>query len=105
MPAHRATVAPKKPEGLDIQVKLDLTTFELKTLADFRRLNAKYQRTTSSTPELELAKLYSALSTSAQILAETLDKPRAPRAYNHSSTVKPRRPTVSAKRPTAIRLA
>lgn len=55
-------------------ITLDLSPFELQTLADFRRLHAEYQRTTSSTPELELGKLYSALSTSAQILAEALDK-------------------------------
>ena len=57
-----------------MQVTLDLTTFELETLRDFRRYSTEYQRTTSSTPELELGKLYSALSTSAQILAEALDK-------------------------------
>lgn len=57
-----------------MRVTLDLSPFELQTLADFRRLHAQYQRTTSSTPELELGKLYSALSTSAQILAESLDK-------------------------------
>ncbi|NMZ37082.1 hypothetical protein [Pseudomonas proteolytica] len=55
-------------------ITLELSAFELETLADFRRLHAEYQRTTSSTPSLELDKLYSALSTSAQILAETLDK-------------------------------
>lgn len=57
-----------------MKVTMDLTKHELQTLADFRRLHAEYQRTTSSTPELELGKLYSALSTSAQILAEALDK-------------------------------
>lgn len=55
-------------------ITLELSPFELQTLAEFRRLHAEYQRTTSSTPELELGKLYSALSTSAQILAESLDK-------------------------------
>lgn len=55
-------------------ITLDLSPFELQTLADFRRLHAEYQRTSSSKPELELARLYSALSTSAQILAEALDK-------------------------------
>lgn len=55
-------------------ITLDLSPFELETLADFRRLHAAYQRTPSSMPELELGKLYSALSTSAQILAEALDK-------------------------------
>ena len=55
-------------------ITLNLTPFEVQTLAEFRRLHAEYQRTTSSTPELELGKLYSALSTSAQILAESLDK-------------------------------
>lgn len=57
-----------------MQVTLDLTTFELETLRDFRRYSTEYQRTTSSTPELELAKRYSALSTAALILAEALDK-------------------------------
>lgn len=57
-----------------MRVTLDLSPFELQTLADFRRLHAQYQRTTSSAPELELTKLYSSLSTSAQILAEALDK-------------------------------
>ena len=57
-----------------MKVTMDLTKHEIQTLTDFRRLYAEYQRTTSSTPELELAKLYSALSTSAQILAESLDK-------------------------------
>lgn len=57
-----------------MKVTMDLTKHELQTLTDFRRLHAEYQRTTSSTPELELGKLYSALSTSAQILAEALDK-------------------------------
>lgn len=55
-------------------ITLDLTPFEVQTLADFRRLHAQSQRTPSSAPELELAQLYSALSTSAQILAEALDK-------------------------------
>ena len=55
-------------------ITLDLSPFELQTLAEFRRLHAEYQLTTSSTQELELGKLYSALSTSAQILAEALDK-------------------------------
>lgn len=55
-------------------ITLNLTPFEVQTLAEFRRLHAEYQRATSSTPELELGKLYSALSTSAQILAESLDK-------------------------------
>lgn len=55
-------------------ISLDLSAFELETLADFRRLHAEFQRTTSSMPALELGKLYSALSTSAQILAEALDK-------------------------------
>lgn len=57
-----------------MQVTLHLSPFELQTLADFRRQHAEYQRTTSSTPEQELARRYSALSTSAQILAEALDK-------------------------------
>ncbi|MBK3511297.1 hypothetical protein [Pseudomonas sp. MF6747] len=57
-----------------MSITLDLSPFELETLADFRRLHAEYQRAPSSMPELELGKLYSALSTSAQILAETLDK-------------------------------
>jgi hypothetical protein len=34
----------------------------------------EYQRTSSSMPELELARRYSALSTAAQIFAEALDK-------------------------------
>ena len=55
-------------------ISLDLSAFELETLADFRRLHAEFQHTTSSMPTLELGKLYSALSTSAQILAEALDK-------------------------------
>ena len=57
-----------------MKVTLNLSPFEVQTLADFRRLHAEYRRTTSSTPELELTQLYSALSTSAQILAEALDK-------------------------------
>jgi len=57
-----------------MRIILDLTPHELDTLRDFRRLYAEYQRTTSSTPELELGKLYSALSTSAQILAEGVDR-------------------------------
>lgn len=57
-----------------MQVTIDLTPFQLETLRDFRRLHEQYQRTPSSAPELEQAKLYSALSTSAQILAETLAK-------------------------------
>lgn len=55
-------------------ITLDLSPFELQTLADFRRLYAQSQRTPSSAPELELMALYSSLSTSAQILAEALDK-------------------------------
>lgn len=55
-------------------ITLDLTPHELQTLTDFRQYHAQYRRTPSSAPELELAKLYSALSTSAQILAEALDK-------------------------------
>lgn len=55
-------------------ITLDLTPHELQTLADFRKFHAQYRRTPSSAPELELTKLYSALSTSAQILAEALDK-------------------------------
>lgn len=55
-------------------ITLELSPFELETLADFRKLHAEYQRTASSTPELELARRYSALSTAAQILAEALDK-------------------------------
>jgi len=55
-------------------ITLDLTAHELQTLADFRQQHAEYQRTTSSTPEQELARRYSALSTSAQILAEAVDK-------------------------------
>jgi len=57
-----------------MQVTLDLSPFELQTLQDFRRAHAEYQRTPSSTPELELKKRYSSLSTLAQILAEALDK-------------------------------
>lgn len=57
-----------------MQVTLDLSPFELQTLQDFRRAHAEYQRTPSSTPELELNKRYSSLSTLAQILAEALDK-------------------------------
>lgn len=55
-------------------ITLGLSPFELETLRDFRRLHAQFQRTTSATPELELGKLYSALSTSAQILVDALDK-------------------------------
>lgn len=55
-------------------ITLELSPFELETLADFRKIHAEYQRTTSSTPELELARRYSSLSTAAQILAEALDK-------------------------------
>lgn len=57
-----------------MQVTLDLSPFELQTLQDFRRAHAEYQRTPSSTPELELARRYSSLSTLAQILAEAPDK-------------------------------
>jgi len=57
-----------------MSITLDLSAHELQTLADFRRLHAEYQRNTSSTPEQKLGELYSALSTSAQILAEALDK-------------------------------
>lgn len=55
-------------------ITLDLTPFEVEALQDFRRQHAEYHRTTSSTPELELARRYSALSTSAQIPAEALEK-------------------------------
>lgn len=55
-------------------ITLELSPHELETLRDFRRLHAEYARTTSSTPELELNKLYSSLSTSAQILAEGVDR-------------------------------
>jgi len=55
-------------------ITMELSPHELETLRDFRRLHAEYARTASSAPELELNKLYSALSTSAQILAEALDK-------------------------------
>lgn len=57
-----------------MQVTLHLSPFELQTLADFRKYHAQSRRTPASAPELELTKLYSALSTSAQILAEALDK-------------------------------
>ena len=57
-----------------MSITLDLSAHELQTLADFRKMHAEYQRTTSSTPELELTRRYSALSTAAQILAEALDK-------------------------------
>lgn len=57
-----------------MSITLDLSPFELETLRDFRRLHADFQRTTSSTAELELNQRYSALSTAAQILAEALDK-------------------------------
>lgn len=55
-------------------ITLDLTPHELQTLTEFRQAHAEYQRTTSSTPELELARRYSSLSTLAQILAEAVDK-------------------------------
>lgn len=55
-------------------ITLDLSPFELQSLQDFRKYYAQSQRTPSSAPELELTQLYSALSTSAQILAEALDK-------------------------------
>ncbi|MBT2375501.1 hypothetical protein [Pseudomonas fluorescens] len=57
-----------------MSITLDLSPLELDALANFRRLYAEFQRTTSSTPSLQLGKLYSALSTSAQLLAEALDK-------------------------------
>jgi len=57
-----------------MSITLDLSPFELQTLTDFRKYHAQSQRTPSSAPELELMRLYSALSTSAQILAEALDK-------------------------------
>ena len=62
------------PRGFAMSITLDLSPLELDALADFRRLYAEFQRTTSSTPSLELNKLYSALSISAQLLAEALDK-------------------------------
>jgi hypothetical protein len=75
MPACRVKLATQSQhQGLAMQVTIDLTPFELETLHDFRRYHAQSQRTPSSAPELELTKLYSALSTSAQILAEALDK-------------------------------
>lgn len=55
-------------------ITLVLSPFELQTLQDFRKYYAQSQRTPSSAPELELTALYSSLSTSAQILAESLDK-------------------------------
>lgn len=55
-------------------IDVELTPHLSDTLRDFRKQHAEYQRTTSSTPELELNKRYSALSTSAQILAEAFDK-------------------------------
>jgi len=55
-------------------ITLDLSPFELQTLQDFRKYYAQSQRTPGSASELELTRLYSALSTSAQILAEALDK-------------------------------
>jgi len=57
-----------------MSIILDLSPFELQTLHDFRKMYAEFQRTTSSTPELELTRRYSSLSTAAQILAEALDK-------------------------------
>ncbi|QPO18777.1 hypothetical protein HXW90_04285 [Pseudomonas sp. Y39-6] len=57
-----------------MQITLDLSPFEVQTLQDFRQMHAEYQRTASSTPELELTRRYSALSTAAQILAGALDK-------------------------------
>lgn len=54
-------------------INLNLTPHELQTLTEFRQAHAEYQRTTSSTPELELARRYSSLSTLAQILAEAVD--------------------------------
>lgn len=57
-----------------MNITLELTPHLADTLRDFRRLHAEFQRTTSSTPELELSKRYSALSTSAQIIAEAVDK-------------------------------
>ncbi|NWC89938.1 hypothetical protein [Pseudomonas reactans] len=55
-------------------ITLDLTPHDVQTLADFRQNHAQYRRTPASAPELELSKLYSSLSTAAQILAEALDK-------------------------------
>ena len=55
-------------------IDVELTEYLADTLRDFRRQYAQHQLTTSSTPELELKKRYSALSTSALILAEALDK-------------------------------
>lgn len=57
-----------------MQVTLDLSPFELQTLQDFRKFHAQSRRTPASAPELELMRLYSSLSTAAQILAEALDK-------------------------------
>lgn len=55
-------------------ITLDLSPFELQTLQYLRKLHEQYRRTPVSAPEFELTKLYSAHSTSAQILAEELDK-------------------------------
>jgi len=57
-----------------MSITLDLSPFELETLASFRRDHETYRRTPASAPELELTRLYSSLSTVAIILAETLDK-------------------------------
>lgn len=64
---------------------LDLTPFEVEALQDFRRQHAEYQRTTSSTPELELTRRYSALSTSAQTLPRRWTKPLILKACSHTS--------------------
>ncbi|UII71404.1 hypothetical protein LVW35_27885 [Pseudomonas sp. HN11] len=58
-------------------ITLALSPFEVQTLTEFRQMHAEYQRTTSSTPEPEPARRYSAVSTAAQILAEALDAARA----------------------------
>lgn len=55
-------------------IDVELTPHLSETLQNFRKRHAEYQRTPSSTPELELNKRYSALSTCALILAEAIDK-------------------------------
>lgn len=57
-----------------MQVTIDLDEHLQQTLREFRQLLEKQRGTPASAPMLELQRNYSALSTSAQVLAEALDK-------------------------------
>lgn len=57
-----------------MQIILDLTEHQLDILRQFRKLYAEHQGTPASAPTLELQRILSGLSTTAQILAEAVDK-------------------------------